>query len=678
GIIGKFMFYLPLTLIVTLLGSLLVAYIMNPVFAVTFMKAHDARAQNNGTFRSHFRKLRVTTIVFVALAIVFYAAGVHGMGNLTLFVLFLVWMNRLFIDNLTKKFQTSVWPRFQDWFEGILTWCLQGWRPAKLMGWTVLLFIFTIALTIVRQPPVEFFPNADPNFVYAYITTPVGTDQKVTDSITRIVENRVWKVIGEKNPVVESVISNVAVGATDPSSGDRSAASNRGKVTVAFVKFAERDGESTQVYLDKIREAVKGIPLAEITVDKEANGPPTGKPINIEIAGDNFDDLIRASEGLRKYLDSLNIPGVEKLRSDLQKLKPEIVIDIDRERANREGISTGQIGMAIRSAVYGVEVSQFREANDEYPIQLRYNYEQRNNINALMNMPITYRDMNMGGAIRNVPLSAVADIKYANALGGITRKNQKRLVTVYSNVLGGFNPNDVVAQVQTAAANYKMPDTVTMSLTGEQEEQKETAGFLGTALLVSLGLIFLILVTQFNSVSKPFIILTEIVFSIIGVLLGLAITGMTISIVMTGVGIVALAGIVVRNGILLIEFADVLRERGFDIRTAAIKAGRVRMTPVLLTASATILGLIPLAVGMNIDFVKLFEEGNPHIWFGGESVAFWGPLSWTIIFGLSFATIITLVLVPAMYLMVERRKLKFKGRTDVPVKAFNEAELAEI
>lgn len=678
GIIGKFMFYLPLTLIVTLLASLLVAYIINPVFAVTFMKPHDKHDYNGQTYSNHWRKLRVTTIVFVALAAIFYLFGSFGMGNFTLFILFLVWMNRLFLDGVTRRFQNNVWPRFQDWFEGILTWCLQGWRPAKLIGWTFVLLIVTIIFTGIRKPPVEFFPTSDPSFIYTYVTTPVGTDQKVTDSITRIVENRVWKVIGNNNPIVESVISNVAVGATDPSSGDRSAASNRGKVSVAFVKFAERNGESTRDYLDKIREAVKGIPLAEITVEQEQNGPPTGKPINIEIAGDDFDELIHASEGLRRYLDSLNIPGVEKLKTDLQKLKPEIVIDIDRERANREGISTGQIGMAFRNAVYGVEVSKYREANDEYPIQLRYQFDQRNNINALMNMPITYRDMNMGGQIRNVPLSAVADVKYANSLGGISRKNQKRVVTVYSNVLTDYNPNDVAAQVQAAAMNYKMPSTVTMSLTGEQEEQKETAGFLGTALLVSLGLIFLILVTQFNSVSKPFIILTEIVFSIIGVLLGLSIFGMKISIVMTGVGIVALAGIVVRNGILLIEFADVLRERGFDIQTAAIKAGRVRMTPVILTASAAILGLIPLAVGMNIDFVTLFTHGNPHIWFGGESVAFWGPLSWTIIFGLGFATIITLILVPAMYLMVEKRKLKFKGKADVPVKEFTEAELAEI
>jgi multidrug efflux pump subunit AcrB len=360
-----------------------------------------------------------------------------------------------------------------------------------------------------------------------------------------------------------------------------------------------------------------------------------------------------------KYLESQQIPGVEKLKSDFEISKPEIVFNIDRERANREGISTGQIGMEIRNAVFGNEASKFRDNNDEYPIQLRYAYDQRTNVDALRNLKITYRDMNMGGLIRQVPLSSFADIEYTTTYGGIKRINQKRVITVASNVLNGFNPNEVVQNVQNAAKNYPAPEGVEIVLTGQQEEQAETMSFLGNALLVSLGLIFLILVTQFNSLSKPIIILSEIIFSVIGVFLGYAITGMAISTIMMGIGIVALAGIVVRNGILLVEFTELLREQGTPLYEAIVEAGRTRMTPVLLTAFATMLGLIPLAVGLNIDFQLLMSTGNPNIYFGGDNVAFWGPLSWTMIFGLGFATFLTLILVPSMYLVSERMKIRF-------------------
>jgi multidrug efflux pump subunit AcrB len=586
-----------------------------------------------------------------------------------------VWAQYLFIDRATNTFQKKLWPRFQNFYQKIITWCLIGKRPIWLIVFTIVLFFISVFATVIRKPGIVFFPQSDPNFIYTYITLPVGTDQKVTDSITLEVEKRIYRVLGTNNPLVESVISNVAVGANDPQSGDRSVASNKGKVGIAFVEFSKRDGQSTELYLSEIREALKGIPLAQITVEKESNGPPVGKPINIEVSGDGYAEIIRVSEGLRSYLDSLQISGVEELKSDLLKYKPEIVIEVDRERANREGISTAQIGSEIRTSLYGKEVSKYKDNNEEYPIQLRFNYDQRNNVDQLLNLKISYRDMVMGGMMRSIPLSAVANIKYENAFGGINRKNQKRVITIYSNILAGYAPNDVVDAVTRAASNYKTPPAVSINLTGEQEQQRETTSFLVNALLISLSLIFLILVTQFNSISKPIIILSEIIFSVIGTLLGLAIFDMDISIVMTGVGIVALAGIVVRNGILLIEFTDVLRDKGYDIVTAAIHAGRIRMTPVLLTASAAILGLIPLAVGMNIDFVSLFTHFNPQIWFGGDSVAFWGPLSWTIIFGLGFATIITLILVPAMYVLVEKQKLKWKGVQDHEVKDFNESDI---
>jgi multidrug efflux pump len=305
-----------------------------------------------------------------------------------------------------------------------------------------------------------------------------------------------------------------------------------------------------------------------------------------------------------------------------------------------------------------LQYAKFRDFKDEYPIQVRYKEDQRNNVEALRNMKITYRDMAMNGQIRQVPLATFADIRYENTYGGIKRKNQKRIITLSSNVNGGFNANEVVAKVQSVVSTYRHPESVNLLMTGEQEDQKETGSFLKNAMMYSMGLIFLILVIQFNSISKPLIIFTEIFFSVIGVLLGVAAFKMDMSIVMTGVGIIALAGIVVRNGILLVEFADLMRAQGMNAYDAIVEAGKTRMTPVILTASATILGLVPLAVGLNIDFTTLFTDLNPHIYLGGDSVAFWGPLSWTMIFGLSFATLLTLFLVPVLYIISDSSKTR--------------------
>jgi len=391
-------------------------------------------------------------------------------------------------------------------------------------------------------------------------------------------------------------------------------------------------------------------------VNQEANGPPTGKPVNIEIAAEDFGLLVSTADQVKRYLDSLQVPGVEELKSDFQSDKPEIIVSIDREKANREGISTAQIGMALNTAINGREISKFRDENDDYEITLRIDEKYRNDINTLMNLPLTYRDMSMGGQVRQVPMSAVAKTEYSNSYAGIRRINQKRVITLSSNVLGDYNANNVVADINAKLSGFNTPDGVTIKMTGEQEDQEETSAFLGVAFFIAFGLIFMILVTQFNSTSKPVIIMAEILFSIIGVLIGFSLFKMEISIVMSGVGIMALAGIVVRNGILLVEFTDLLVSQGMELREAIAEAAKTRMTPVLLTAMAATLGLIPLAIGLNIDFVTLFTEFNPHIFFGGDNVAFWGPLSWTMIFGLIFGTFLTLFLVPVMYLLVARLK----------------------
>jgi multidrug efflux pump len=650
GVIGKFMHFMPVTLIITLTASLVVAYIINPVFAVVFMKKEGEEAAAVDQKKARRRTIAGWALFGLA-TLYFYLSGSYAMGNLGVTLIALVLLYNFVLERAVTYFQEVAWPGFQNWYARFLGFALK--RPWMMMSAMGLLFVLSFVLTASRSPKVIFFPQSDPNFIYVYLTMPVGTDVDVTDSLTRILERRVVETLGPNNPIVESVIANVALGASEDQF-DRAATSNKGKVGIAFVEFAKRKGESTAAYKEKIREAVKGlIPGGEIVVDQEQNGPPTSKPISIEVRGENFADLIKVSSAVKRHLDAKAIPGVEELRSDLVVSKPEINVRIDRDRANREGISTVQIGSEFRTAILGKEISKFRDGNDEIPIMLRLQKDQRENINSVENLNITFRDMNMGGALRSVPMAAFAEIDYTNTYGGIRRKNQERIVTIASNVLGDYNPNEVVAQVQAAMADFKSPVTegVSIGFGGEQEEQAEAAAFLGRSLMISLLIILLILITQFNSVGKTIIILTEVIFSVIGVLLGLAIFNMDFSIVMMGIGIVALAGIVVRNGILLVEFTDLLRSQGKPVREAIIEAGRIRMTPVLLTATATILGLVPLAVGFNIDFESLFAHGDPKIFFGGDSVAFWGPLSWTIVFGLSFATFLTLVILPVMYLL---------------------------
>jgi multidrug efflux pump len=402
------------------------------------------------------------------------------------------------------------------------------------------------------------------------------------------------------------------------------------------------------------------VPGAKIAVAQENGGPPVQQDISIEIAGDNIDSLVRTANNLKSYLAKQNIAGIEGLIADVQTDKPEIVFDVDRERANREGISTGQITQALGTAVFGAKAGDFRNTReDDYQIKVRALESQRGNLDALKNLKITYRDLATGGAIRQVPISAFTDVRYTTTYSNIKHKQQRRVLTLGSNVIKPNNINEVNANILRAINNFKKPANITIKMGGGQEDQAEAANFLMGALVTSFGLILIILMIQFNSTGKTLIILSEILFSIIGVLLGVSIFKMTISIVMTGVGIIALAGVVVRNGILLVEFTDMLMEGGANIHDAVVEAGHTRMTPVLLTATSAILGLIPLAVGFNIDFVGLFTHFQPHIHFGGDNVAFWGPLAWTMIFGLGFATIITLILVPCMYLIRYRIKARF-------------------
>jgi len=662
GIIGKFMVYLPTMLIFTLAASLVVAFIMNPVFAVDFMNHVDdeeIKEPKNAIFKKR------GFWIALALGILFDLTGATFWGNLLIFFLLLILLNRYVLDHAIHYFQHHALPWIMNHYETLLRWALKGWRPVHLLLGTIgllflSLFIFVVAVSTQRVG-VVFFPKADPNQIYVYLKLPVGTNVTYTDSVTKTLETKVDKVLGiengKTNPIVESVISNIAVGASDPTSGDRSTRSELGRIQVSFVEYEKRNGVSTKPYLDKIRAEMKGIPGAEISVDQEGGGPPTDPPVNIEIASEDFDDLIKTASSLKIYLDSIQVPGVEELKMDIDLKNPEITLTVDRNRALIEGISSGQIGQQIRTALFGKEVSKIKEGKDEYKIQLRNNELQRKSLIDLLNMRISFRDMASGGAVKNVPISALVKVEPTSTLGSVKRKNQKRLITLRSNVLTtkGYNATGVNVVLAKHIANFKnIPDGVTIKQTGEGEQQAETGAFLAKALVIALALILITLVIQFNSVSKSVIILTEIIFSVIGVLLGFSLTGMEVSVLMTGLGIVGLAGIVVKNGILVIEFADELRSRGMKTREAVIAAGKTRIIPVLLTALAAILGFIPIAVGFNINFISLFSTLNPHIFLGGDNVAFWKPLSWTIIFGLAFAFFMTLIIVPSMYLIAER------------------------
>ncbi|MBL7696275.1 MAG: efflux RND transporter permease subunit [Ferruginibacter sp.] len=680
GLIGKFMIYLPTMLILTLAASLIVAFVFNPVFAVSFMKPEGKEFESPK--KALFKKWWFWTMII--LGVVFnllgFATGaqigslgsdaaaltakkysMHGFGNFLLIMAGLVLLNRFVLQDIIYKFQHRSLPKLMARYEKLLRWVLKGWRPVWMFASLFGIFFLSVILLMMRGNKSTFFPSGDPNFIYVYLKLPVGTDVKYTDSITRILEKRVEKVLENELPskggIVESIISNVAVSANNPRDNNRSTQSNLGRIQVSFVEFEKRHGKQTKPFMDEIREKTKGIPGASVEVGQEDGGPPTDPPVNIEVSGDDFESIARVSTQLYNYLDTNQVEGVENLQSNVDLSNPEITINVDREKAMMEGLTTGQIGMEIRTAVFGKEVSKLKDGEDEYKIQLRTSDMIRNNIADLMNLRITFMDMNTM-RVKSIPLSAVARVDYTNTTGGVKRKNVRRTIQLQSNVLdptmvGPVN-EELQLKIDAFKAKNKIPSDVTIKLSGQSEQEKETQVFLGNAFMIAMGIIFLILVLQFNSMSKPFIVITEIFFSVIGVLLGYALTGMTIATIMLGVGVVGLAGIVIKNGILLIEFTDELRGRGVKTREAAIQAGKIRIIPVLLTAVATILGLLPLAVGFNIDFISLFQHLNPKIFFGGDSVVFWGPLSWTIIFGLIFAFFLTLIMVPSMYLISER------------------------
>jgi multidrug efflux pump subunit AcrB len=458
--------------------------------------------------------------------------------------------------------------------------------------------------------------------------------------------------------IVEAVLSQIGENTSDPNSPPEPGASpNKGRITVSFVPSEERGGISTFQIMEEIRVAVRKFPGVEIVVDKNADGPATGKPINIEVSGEEMDDLAILTEKLISFINSKNIPGVEQLKADISIGKPELIVNVDREAARRYEVSTFEVANAIRTAVFGTEASKYKEGQEDYPIMVRLAEAYRNDIEDLLLQRIVL------GNGTQVPLSAVADIEYSSTYSAVKRKNLDRAITIYSNVLQGYNANEIIAQIDDYLATYDFPEGVSYEFTGEQQQQAEDMSFLFGAFALALVTIFLMIVAQFNSFLSPIIIVLSILFSTIGVFLGYAFSGRSISVVFTGVGIISLAGVVVNNAIVLIDYIKLVTKekvtaRGLanayqlekaEIKEAIVLGGATRLRPVLLTAITTVLGLVPLAIGFNINFFTLVAELDPRIFIGGDNAAFWGPMAWTVIYGLVFATFLTLIVVPAMY-----------------------------
>jgi len=663
GVVGEFLVYLPVVMIATLSASFLVAYVFNPVFALDYMprppKVRPLRAL-----------VRRTGLILLGAAVV-YGVGVAFGSDLLRAIavlaglLVLLWMLNqvLFTPKLIEPFQRRFWPAVLQRYRALLSRLLMGRRPRWVLAGMGALLLLTVGLLALLPPKVVFFPNPEPNFVYVYVRLPEGTDAAVTDSLMRVVEERVYGVLGPQNPLVTSVSVNVGVAAGEPTRPSFGVTPHKGRLTVAFVEYARRGGISTWSYFEAIRQAVADIPGAEVLVDKDLAGPPTGKAVNIEIAGDDLDTLQALAERVRSLLvDSLRIAGIERLVSDLRQSKPELLVGLDRRKAAREGLNSAQVGRALRAALYGVEASKFRAGEDDYPIQVRIAPPYRQRLEELLNVPITYFDM-ATGQFRIVPVSAVASVNYATTYSTINRINQQRVVTLSSNVLPGYSAPAINERIRAALQKLQLPPGYSVRLTGEREEQQKAFGFLQVAFLVAVALIALILVTELNSVVLPLLVLVTVLFSTIGVLWGFSLSRLPLSVALTGVGVVGLAGVVVRNGVVLVDFIRLLRQRGMGLRRAVIEGGATRLTPVVLTAASTILALAPLAVGLNIDFYGLLARFEPNLHFGGDSAAFWQPLAWAIIFGLVFATFLTLVVLPTLYYVVAAAQLRRQWRS---------------
>tara|TARA_R110002012_G_scaffold263456_1_gene446352 strand:+ start:198569 stop:202072 length:3504 start_codon:yes stop_codon:yes gene_type:complete len=685
GIMGEFMMILPITLSVVLGSSLFVAIFFNSVLVSQYMTIEDKAMPLKTIIRNTAIMAGIGIVVFI------FGGAYRGLGTLMVITALLLWAYRLFLRNWANNFQTKTLVKLENWYERQLRSALSGWRPYALTIGTFLLLILSfVAFGIsvdTQRTKIEFFPDNKPNQIIVYIEYPQGTDIEKTNTITKEIEKRVYKVInadeytdGDYNFLVESAVSQVGEGAGNPQTDGGSAAEmpHKAKITASMREYKFRRGEDSELLRQKVQTALVGIyPGVLISVEKDANGPPAGAPINIEIQGDNYDELIRTAEKMREFINTKNIAGIDELKIDVNKDKPTMRVEIDRKKAGELGISAAQVGQQLRNSIFGAKAGVYKEDGDDFDIYVRFNEANRFNTSALFNQNITFRDNT--GKLKDIPLSTVVTHTNNSGFSAIKHKATQRVVTVYSALSPGFtDAGAIVAQIQNEMKSYEdLPDNIKIDYTGQIEEQNKQMAFLVGAFFTGLGLIFFILIFQFNSVSKPAIIMIAIFLSFIGVFGGLVISGSAFVIMMTMVGIISLAGIVVNNGVVLLDYAQLVIDRKKnnldldesdyleenDLFESIVIAGKARLRPVLLTAITTILGLIPLAIGLNINFFTLFADFDPNIYMGGDNVVFWGPLAWTVIYGLLIATFLTLILVPVLFFLIMKFKMKLRTKS---------------
>jgi len=677
GLLGEFMIFFPITLSVVLGSSLIVALFFNSMLVSRFMDISDREISSKSLWR--------LTIFMGVLGILllFAGGGFRIIGNLMILTPLLFWCYKYFIKKWALKFQYGFLTRLENRYKRLLTFALSGYRPVAFLGGTFALLFTSFALMGIFPPQVEFFPNNQPSQIMVYIEYPQGTAITKTNATTKRIEDEIYEVLnlpeynnGDLNVLVESGVVQVGEGAGNPQTdmGNTNELPHKGKITLTMREFKFREGVSSEKLREAIQQKLQGkFSGVAISVEKDAKGPPVGYPVTIEITGKDYTELIRTAEQMKEFLNALNIAGVEELKIDVNKNKPGIQLNVDRKKAGELGVSASQIGQQLRTALFGAKAGIFKKDGDDYEINVRFNQATRYDNNALYNQNVTFRDQ-ASGRIKEIPVAALVSSKKTNSFSAIKHRQLTRVVTLYSSVLAGYNANAVVAQVQEALQNFDLPDQVNFKFSGEIEEQEKNMAFLSRALATALGLILLLLVFQFNSISKPLIILLSIFLSFTGVFLGLIAFQMPFVILMTMMGIIALAGIVVNNGVVLLDYTQLLIDRKIleenipegsmlpkNLATEAIiEGGTARLRPVILTAITTVLGLVPLAIGLNIDFFSLFSEYDPQIYVGGDNVIFWGPLAWTVIFGLTFATFLTLIIVPATFSIIYSIKLRLK------------------
>ncbi len=602
GIVGSFMKYFPITLIITLSASLFVAYVISPVQGAQWInyQREIRKAKYNLAHPHWYRKYNPFTILY-------------------------------------HKVDEVVFPWLQRGYVKTLQWTLN--RKKLTIASSLGLLLFVIVLFALFNKGVEFFPNTEPSQVSVSIETPPGTSLDVTNEMSKILEERIEQIPGKKD--VEFVAASIGT-SDDPFDFGGKGTANKGRVAINFYEKVKRQ-QSSFATLEEARKSTVGIAGAELRVAKQQMGPPVGAAVSIEISGEDYAQLAALSQAIREKIK--NIQGLVDLKDDYNAGRPEVEVVVDREKAGLFYTSTGQIAGTVRAAINGVEASKYRMGEDEYNIRVRLQEDQRTSVADLENLHVNF--MNRRGQQLSIPLTSVAEIKRTTSVTDIRRKDQKRVVTITGDVEGRV-PSEVLNEVKARLANVDMPSGYGIKFTGSQEEQKKASDFLSGAFVITLLLVFLIMVSEFNSLKVPLVIMFSVVLSLIGVLLGLVITRTPFSVLMTGVGVVALAGIVVRNGIVLLDFVKHrLREGGMGLEDALLEAGRIRLRPVMLTAAATVLAVVPMATGIDFDWREF------HFVIGAESAEFWRPLAVAIIFGLTISTFLTLVIVPTFYALLE-------------------------